>query len=378
MSRILIHSNAPWMPTGYGKQAAHLVRTLQGLGHEVVVSAFAGLTGAPIEWHGTTVLPNGMYEFGVDVLIPHMDTVEPDLTILLMDVWKVGPLADALKGRNVAGWVPADCAPLSRLDNQFFHQSGVRPIAMSRFGEQQLSDAGLSPLYAPHVVDRDVFRPLSTEDRGKYRSAMGLDDRFVIGMCAANSDAVRKGFPEQFEAFRGFHKKHPEALLYVHSIAKSPRGLDLRRLALEIGIEPDSIRITDTYPQISGAFDDSLMADWYGILDVLSMCSYAEAFGVPLIEAQACGTPVVTTAGSAMMENRGPGWLVQGERFWNHVHGAWWQRPHVAQIVRAYDKAYVQASTRRTQAREASRDFDATLSPAWWRTILESLLPNRI
>ncbi len=297
MSRILIHSNAPWVPSGYGKQAQYLMRTLQGLGHEVVMSAFSGLTGAPIEWEGTTVLPSGMYQYGIDVLIPHMEAVEPDLTIALMDVWKLGPIAEQLTGRNVAAWVPVDCTPLSRLDKNFFQVSGARPIAMSRFGETQLVKAGLDPLYAPHVVDRSVFRPLTDEMRAKYRTALGLDGKFVIGMCSANNDATRKGFPEQFEAFRRFQEFHSDALLLVHSVAQNPQGLDLQRLALEIGIEPTAIRFQDIYPQVSGTFDDSLMADWYGMLDVLTMCSYAEAFGVPLIEAQACGTPVITTAG---------------------------------------------------------------------------------
>ena len=373
MSTVLIHSNAPWMPSGYGKQAAHLVRTLQGMGHEVIVSAFAGLHGAPIDWNGVTVLPGGMYEYGVDVLIPHMDTVKPDLTVALMDVWKLGPLTDQLTGRNIAAWVPVDCAPLSRLDNAFFHQSGVRPIAMSRFGELQLKEAGLDPLYAPHVVDRDVFKPLTHDDREKYRQGMGLDGKFVIGLCAANNDAVRKGFPEQFEAFRAFHDKHQEAMLLVHAIGNSARGLDLNRLALEIGIEPTSFRMTDTYPQVSGMFDDSLMADWYGVLDVLSACSYAEAFGVPLIEAQACGTPVVTTAGSAMKEIRGHGWLVDSEPFWNHPHASWWERPKVAAITRAYEKALVQASTRRDEARDFSVDYDASYADHHWAPIMETL-----
>lgn len=375
MSKVLIHSNAPWVPSGYGKQCQHLVRILQQLGHEVVVSAFSGLTGAPIEWHGVTVLPSGMYEYGVDVLLPHIEHVEPDLTIALMDVWKLGPLVEALQGVNMAAWVPVDCTPVSRLDRDFFQKSGVRPIAMSRFGETQLQDAGLDPLYAPHVVDRQVFQPLTIEDREKYREGMGLGgDRFLIGMCAANNDATRKGFPEQFEAFRRFHKRHPEALLWVHSVARASRGLDLPRLAAELGMDPASIRFTDTYAQVSGVFDDSLMADWYGVLDVLSSCSYAEAFGVPMIEAQACGTPVVATSGSAMHEASNHGWAVAGEPFWNHVHGAWWTRPKIDAIVRSYEKAYAHAARRREESRTFTEYYDlATAGEQHWKGIVGAL-----
>lgn len=374
MSRILIHSNAPWVPSGYGKQTDHLMRTLQSLGHEVIVSAFCGLTGSPINWGDITVLPSGMYEFGVDVLLPHMQNVQPDLTIALMDVWKLGPLAQALREHKMAAWMPVDCTPLSKLDEQFLMESAVRPIAMSEFGRKQLQEAGLPASYAPHVVDRAVFQPLSPEQRVEYRKGMGLDDRFVIGLCAANNDAVRKAFPEQFEAFRRFHRKHPDSILLVHSVGKAARGLDLPRLALELGLEPTSIRITDTYAQVSGMFNDSLLADWYGVLDVLSACSYAEAFGVPMIEAQACGTPVVATLGSAMTTMKGCGWSVASEPYWNHVHGAWWARPKVDSIARAYERALAQASTRRESAREFTEQFDSgTTAETHWKGILEEL-----
>jgi glycosyltransferase involved in cell wall biosynthesis len=374
MKRILIHSNAPWVPSGYGKQTAHLVRTLQSLGHEVVVSAFCGLTGAPMEWEGVTVLPSGQFEYGIDVLPHHIALVRPDVTIALMDVWKLGPIGSALAEHNIAAWVPVDCFPLSRLDYQFLHQFGVRPIAMSRFGEEQLRQADLDPLYAPHVVDREVFQPLEDDKRADFREQKGLDGKFIIGLCAANNDAVRKGFPEQLEAFRLFHEKHPESILLVHSIARAARGLDLEQLAGGLGIEAGSIQITDTYAQLSGMFDDSLMADWYGVLDVLSSCSYAEAFGVPMVEAQACGTPVVATLGSAMTEMAKPGWRVPGERFWNHVHGAWWIRPRVDAIVRAYEKAYAQAHRRREEVQAFTEAFDCrTTAETHWKGIVEDL-----
>lgn len=369
----MIHSNAPWVPSGYGKQTAHLARALRSLGHEVVISSFCGLTGAPMEWEGFTVLPSGMYEFGVDVLLPHIEHVQPDLTITLMDAWKLGPLADALMAHRIAAWLPIDCTPLSKLDEAFLRKSGVKPIAMSRFGQDRLVQAGFEPLYAPHVVDREVFKPLTDDQRAEYRRQMGLDGKFVIGLCAANNDAARKGFPEQFAAFAGFHKKHPEAMLLVHSIPQSPRGLDLARLAGEMGIAPEVIRVSDTYGQVSGLFDDTLLADWYATLDLLTMCSYAEAFGVPLIEAQACGTPVVVTQAAAMDELSDQGWRVQGNQFWNHVHGAWWTRPRIDAITRAYGKALA-APDRRESAAKFAAQYDARdAAEIHWKPLLETL-----
>ena len=62
--------------------------------------------------------------------------------------------------------------------------------------------------------------------------------------------------------------------------------------------------------------------------------------GCPLIEAQACGIPVITTDASAMSELCGAGWLVSGTPFWTDGHQAWWVRPDVSDIEQAYEFAW--------------------------------------
>ena len=58
----------------------------------------------------------------------------------------------------------------------------------------------------------------------------------MIGINAANQDPVRKAFPEQMAAFAQFRQKHPEALLGVHSRIQTRQGVDLQRLAADLGI----------------------------------------------------------------------------------------------------------------------------------------------
>ena len=378
--RILIHSNAPFVPSGYGQQCRLLLGMLRELGHEVAVSAFYGLTGQPIEWEGFPILPAGQLGYGIDMIIPHARTWGADLVITLMDFWQLAPIAEELRELNLAAWLPVDCTPLSRMDDETLRRSGARPIAMSHFGMEQLKRKGHDALYAPHAHDIGQEQyAAAAANRDRYREGMGIKDRFVVGICAANNDVIRKGFPEQFEAFRRFHHEHPEALLMVHSVGKTGRGLDLADLAGRIGLGPDSVRITDPYAQLSGAFDGEMMRDWYSVLDVLSQGSYAEAFGVPMIEAQACGTPVIATNGSAMLENAGPGWLVNAEPFWNHVHAAWWQRPNMRQLAGMYGKAMKYAAGRREDARAFARQFHVTegaIATTYWKPILEELEPK--
>lgn len=373
--RIMIHSNGPMVPSGYGSQVRLLGREMIAAGHQVGVSAFAGLSGSAIEHQGMFVMPSGQQPFGVDTIIPHATHWAADLTIALMDFWQLSPIAEHLRELNLAAWLPIDSEPMGWMDRGALQQSAAFPLAMSRFGLEQLHAAGFTnAVYIPHSVDTEEYAPLPAETRAAYRAGMGMEGRFVIGIVAANNDHLRKGFAEQFEAFRRFHKRHPEALLLVHTIPDSGRGIPLRRMAQQMGLADGSYKFSDTYAQISGLFDQSLMSDFYNVLDVLSACALAEGFGLPMVEAQACGTPVISTRGSTMTELRGKGWGVAGHPFWNHTHGGWWQTPDVDGIVRAYEKAHQWASTKREVAREFALEYDTrTVYKRHWAPFLTSV-----
>jgi glycosyltransferase involved in cell wall biosynthesis len=374
--KILIHSNGPMVPSGYGKQVRLLAPRLKAAGHEVAVSAFYGLSGSPIMWEGIPLLPAGSREFGTDVLPYHAANHGAELVITLMDFWKLQPCAEALQRLRVLAWLPTDCDPLGRPDAQTLARSGAQPVAMSRFGERVLTEAGFSSLYAPHAVDTSVFKPPA--DRHALRTELGLDDFFLIGINAANRDALRKGWPEQFQAFKRLRQNAPEARLMVHSEARSGNGFPLDQLAEDMGIA-DAVIFSDQYALVAGLMDDETMAGWYGCLDVLSACSYAEAFCVPLIESQACGTPVITTGGSAMEENVWSGWRVQSDPYWNPVHRAWWDRPSIDSIATRYGYAYEQwkagkMERRRAQAVAGAGKFNADdVVARYWLPILEAV-----
>jgi len=354
--KFLIHSNAPWMPSGYGKQAALAGRMLIELGHQVSFSAFAGLGGQPITHQlpgvegrkgQCAVYPSGQVPFSPDVIVPHARAAQADVIVSIMDSYKLLPAADELRQSGIP-FIPlivTDCTAVndgpSMPDQQLIRLSGALPAAVSAFGHTRIYELGpddWEPPYVPHAVDTSVFKPPA--DRWAEREEMGTRDDFVIGICSANRDGVRKGFPEQFSAFARFAKKHKDAKLAVFSVFDSVNGLPLAEMASDFGIL-DRLIGMPAYEQVAGILSEDFMAHWYASLDVLSMCSYAEGFGVPLIEAQACGTPVVATDGSAMSELARPaGWLVKGHRYWNPVLRAWWTRPDEDDIVRQWEKAY--------------------------------------
>jgi glycosyltransferase involved in cell wall biosynthesis len=304
-------------------------------------------------WDGIPILPNGYDPYGNDILGAHAKSVGADLVLTIMDAWVIDPMQT--QGLKVANWIPIDCSPLSVMDKRYLQSSGSIPVAMSKFGKRMLEDADFAALYVPHMIDVSVFSP--PDSRTRIRSELGIpEDAFVIAMNAANKDAVRKSFPEQFLAFSRFSAKHSDALLLVHSVVQAPQALNLMDIANALGIR-DRIRFSDQYGIITGRIQPQNIAALYGAADVLSSASHAEGFGLPIVEAQACGTPVITTDFSSMPELTGAGWSVQGEPFWNAAHQSWWCKPHVSEIEAAYENAYSEAASLRDAAREFALNY---------------------
>lgn len=367
--KILIHSNGPMVPSGYGQQVKLLAPRLKAAGHDVAISAFYGLSGSPILWEGIPIFPAGGRDYGTDVIVSHARNHGADVVITLMDFWKLAPIADQLRNLNVLAWLPIDTYPLGRPDRRTLRDSGARAVAMSRFGQDRLTEAGFASAYAPHAVDTGVFKP--PEDRQGLRRELGLDDFFLIGICAANSDALRKAWPEQFYAFSQFARVRDDARLMVHTRVHAAGGFPLLQLADDMGIA-DKIIWSDQYAQTAGLMTEAMMADWYGTLDMLSACSYAEGFGVPIVEAQACGTPVVSGTTSAMLEVNVTGESVTGDLWWNPVHRAWWERPRMDKIYDAYVFNYENRGRRVNAERVAHFDADRVVAEHWL-SILDGL-----
>lgn len=351
MANILWHSCTPWAPSGYGMQTANWTRKLREDGHLLHISSYWGLQGAPTSWEGITILPGYGQNYCTPSLHQHAKMIGPDLVITLGDIWVMDP--KLLSEIPVAHWLPVDCRPQSLADRACVDNSGAELIAMSKWGYDRMRQAGYNPVYVPHGIRTDTFTP--PLDRKAAREEIGVDENFVIGVNAANNDAIRKGLPELMLAFARFNARHPEAraLLTLHSGVHTEGGQDLEAIADNLGIV-DLVRVVDQYRYTTGLTTPEDLAQWYGICDVLLSTTYGEGFGLPVIEAQACGTPVITTRTSAMIELNPLGFQVAGEPFWNGVHKGWWIRPYIGGIQKALEESYI---TREDVNREKLREF---------------------
>lgn len=380
--RVLIHSNAPFTGTGYGVQCAALARSLAADGVDVGISTNYGVQGTMTEWEGLPVYPSGYHPYSADVLKAHWQAFtenneHPAALVTLFDCW---PYKDAKVDQlpAIGSWVPVDHLPAPPSVLKWCQRDNVLPIAMARFGARMLEAADVECRYAPHGVDTDLFRPGQMAGGFTGRQMIDVpDDAFLVGMFAANKGQMpnRKAFPENFLALAEFMRHRTDVVLYLHTEQKGAmNGIALDRLARACGIPEDRTVWVDQYAYYAG-LDHRTVAALMASLDVNLLASAGEGFGVPVVEAAACGTPSIVSDFSAQPELvEGHGWKVGGQPVWDPYQGAWFHAPSVGGIVEALEDAYDSASQRRSAARAFALDYDhRAVYDTYWRPIIDEL-----
>ena len=367
--KLLIHSNAPWSPSGYGQQVALFAPRLADY-TDLAISAFHGLANAPLNVAGLTIYPGSGTGWGNDIVHAHAEqhfgSLRGGLVLSLVDVFVLEPAV--WRELNVAAWVPVDHDPAPPAVFEFFAATGAVPIAMSRFGQEQLR--AFDALYVPHGVATDVYRP---EPRAEARAASGFPrDAFVVGIVGVNKGVPsRKSLAEMIEAFAAFRERHDDAVLYLHTEFEGlHQGTNLPSLLADLGVPEDAVLVVDQSRYLLNPFAPEELAAIYSSLDVLLNASMGEGFGLTVLEAQACGVPAIVTDFTAMSEVCGAGWKVGYERHWTD-QASWQARPRVDELVESLEACYAldEKSRRELSARARDHalqyDADRVLAEHW-------------
>lgn len=184
----------------------------------------------------------------------------------------------------------------------------------------------LGPIFSD-AVDHDIFKPIEYS-KGHHKNKYGLSkDLFIIGSVMRNQK--RKLIPDLMETFAKLSKKNKNAILYLHTSYPDGLAWDLPALLLEYNIAnrvlltyicnqcgsyfPSVFKGAKTTCQkckkqsalivsVKNPISDKDLANIYNLFDVYVQYAICEGFGIPPVEASACGVPVITIDYGAMGE----------------------------------------------------------------------------
>lgn len=332
--RILWGGPTPNVPSGYGVPLKNLIPYLQDAGHELAIHSFYGVGGGMINYKGVPMYPSQGKSYGVDAIAAHVRHFKPDVVITLMDNWVLPVDYHNRFEARWLSWFPVDGAPPPDAC-VLMAQKADYPAVFSKDGVWRMRQMGVDVTYLPYAVDCLTFKP---GNKRQAREALGVpDDVWLAVTVAANRGfPSRKAFPEMLLAWQQFSKDAPNARLYLHTRTEpiSEKGVYLEPLVRQLGIGKTVI-FADQDAMAVGVPNESLVT-LYRAADVMLLPSMGEGFGLPIIEAQACGCPVITTKCSSMPELTVNGVCADpSQPFWAAGLNYWWMTPSIENVCEA-------------------------------------------
>ena len=177
-------------------------------------------------------------------------------------------------------------------------RKAAHTVTISEFSRRQILERyGTDParVTAISLAPHPRFRVL--EDREALRAAvspLALPEGYFLAVGNLQPRKNIERLLRAYSALRASGRSH-RALVLVGQ--KAYQGSQLLRLVQELGLEQ--------HVTFTGYISDDLLVAVYNLAHVFVYPSLYEGFGLPILEAMACGTPVVASRAAAMPEVTG-------------------------------------------------------------------------
>lgn len=210
-----------------------------------------------------------------------------------------------------------DCAPFVLREKYDFARGffgrGVVPVIARRVGHiiavsettgkdihRYMKVPGRDITVLPNGIDHQMFQPPAADAVAAFRARKGLGKPFFLYVARLEHPA--KNHVRLIRAFEGLVQSGGFAGELI--LPGAPwHGEEVIRKAVEESPVRERIRL-------EGFVDNADLPLWYAAAEALVFPSLMEGFGLPLLEAQACGTRIACADSTSLPEVAGPAGLL--------------------------------------------------------------------
>jgi len=298
------------MFSGLGKVHRHVIDGLLEDGHEVEAGCWwlvdergekLGLVPHKYKVPLHSVSKNGdhPYQQVYDII----QKTKPEYVITIGDCWNFWYMAPMkMKFGFSFKWIAyltVDSEPISMRWEEVFKHIDVL-MCPSKFGCRVIEDyMGIEATHVPYGVDEE-FHYLPKKQREKIRAEKGSKDKFRVMTVGTNTE--RKNIPSFIWGFSEFAKDKEDVVAYIHTDSGNPLGVyNLDDLINRFGME-EKIILSGQDNNVQRGLSLEAMNEEYNASDVFVSTAKNEGFGLPIIEAMACGLMPIVPDCTSMTE----------------------------------------------------------------------------
>lgn len=298
--RLLWISDSPGVPTGNGKITRHFVHEMRKSDKYSVAVLGRGYTGWPgeREKYGCTIYPMDMGRPYPELMQAVSREYQPHVVVSCMDMWQIDWIEHAKQSNAVTniGYISIYGKPVPLSWKKVVKNLDLA-ICYSEFGRGVLREfMPFSSIDMIHLgVDINIYKPLNNKE--KLKLEYGCQGKFVVGCISRNQS--RKRLDKLIEGFARFASAHDDALLVLKTEPVSEHGYHLPDLIERYNLN-DKVTIIENKNR--NWHSEEKLAELFNTFDLYVQTAGAEGFGMPILEAMACGIPVIAPDYSACSE----------------------------------------------------------------------------